>query len=286
LAIHYYHSHPAGILPVAFVKDFIRMIRFARCALVLCLLFGLRIAGAAEIPRTLRACGDSNEFAPFSYFQRDNGRPTSTVAGFNVEVLQAIMAEAGHDATIVLVPWARCISLATRGDYDIVLDGVKSPIRERDFLMPASHYRLKPVFLYLKDKPPPPMRSNADLATQRICSQRDYNYEPFGIPDKLITNRARTIDDAAEMLRRGRCSIMLQEYEILQAYSALNGKDLLASPDLDFFEPKWIKEIDFYFLVGRSLPYGNELVRLLDRGIARMRKSGELERLRNKQHIR
>ncbi len=246
-------------------------------------------AGAAvstAVPQALRACGDINEFAPFIYFVRTAGKKTTAVAGLDVDTLHTILGETGRSIQVDLLPWARCLILGARGDYDIVLDGVKSPARERDFRLSLPLYTLTPVFLYRKGRPPPVVASTADLAKQRICSQADYNYETFGIPNSMITNRARTIDDAATMLKLGRCSLMLQEVEVLQAHAALGGMDLLASDDFAVIYPEWLKQIDFYFLVSRSAPHSKDLIDLLDRGIARMKKNGEIDRLRNKHTLR
>lgn len=258
--------------------------------LALCLVAGCcapaAAAAARGVPKALRACGDSNEFAPFIYFKRDGGKKTAVVAGLDVDVLHAILGDSGRTVTVELLPWARCLLLGARGHYDIVLDGVKSPVRERDFRLSVPLYALTPVFLYRKGEPPPEVASLADMARHRICSQADYNYEQYGIPNSMITNRARTIDDAATMLRLGRCSLMLQEVEILQAHAALGGKDLLASDDYEAIYPEWLKHIDFHLLVSRSAPYGRELLLLLDQGINRMKKSGEIDRLRNRHTFR
>lgn len=260
------------------------MNRLSRCLVATGVLLAFAAHARAALPPTLRVCGDVNEFPPFSYHQRVDGKKSRTVAGFDVDVLEYVFAGSEQKLEFDLLPWARCLLLARQGHYDIVMDGIKSPERERDFLHAATHYSLTPVFLYLKSEPKPALDSIRDLAHLRICSQADYNYAPYGIPDAMITNRARTIDDAAAMLKLGRCNIILQEVEVLNAHARLGGLDLMNSPEFEKFRPDWVKVIDFYFMVPRTNTHRKELIDVLDRGIARMRKSGELERVRNLHH--
>ncbi len=244
------------------------------------------VPAQAAVPHAVRVCGDINEFAPFIYFERVGGKKTATVAGLDLDVLHAILGESGHDIRIDMLPWARCLILGARGEYDILLDGIKTPARERDFILSSTVYSLTPVFLYLKGHPVPPTANKAELATQRICSQADYNYENYGIANALITNRARTIDDAATMLKLGRCTLMLQQVETLHAHAALGGKDFLASDEYTAIYPEWLKKIDFYFLISRANRHSKELADVLDHGIARMKKNGDIDRLRNKHQFR
>ena len=241
----------------------------------------LALPAMAEVPRTLRACGDAAEFAPFQYFEREAGRRTERVVGFDVDLLRRIMADAGREVQIDMLPWTRCLVLAAQGDFDIAMDGIKSPARERDFLMAAPHYALIPVFIYLKSRPKPALGSRKALAGERVCSQAGYNYAPYGVPNEMIRNRARTLDDAAAMLKLGRCSVMLQEVEILRANATLGGIDLMGGAEFEHEFPSWVGQIPFHFMVSRKLPHRIELLALLDAGIARLKKSGELERLRN-----
>ncbi|MES2298691.1 MAG: transporter substrate-binding domain-containing protein [Pseudomonadota bacterium] len=243
-------------------------------------------AAASAIPHTLRACGDISEFPPYLYAQRAGGRKTAVAAGLDVDLLKRIIGDSGRAVDITLLPWARCLAMGSRGQTDILLDGIKSPLRTGQFLFPSSHYALTPIFLYLKGRPRPAMDSAAQLAHSRVCSQADYNYESFGIPNAIISNRARTIDDAATMLKVGRCEIMLQQVETLRGHAQLGGVDLMNSPEFERETPAWLKQIDFYFMVGKTVPYGKELIDLLDKGVVSLKRDGEIERLRSKHQLR
>ncbi|MES2324940.1 MAG: transporter substrate-binding domain-containing protein [Pseudomonadota bacterium] len=234
----------------------------------------------AEVPHVVRACGDSAEFPPFQYFERQSGHKTNRVAGFDVDLLRRVFTDAGHEVQIDLLPWLRCLALTSRGDYDIAMDGIKSPVRERDFLFATSHYSLTSVFIYLKSNRKPRTESSAALATERVCSQAGYNYAPFGVPDSMIRNRAKTLDDAAKMLRLGRCSVMLQQVEVLRGSATLGNIDLLNQPDFLQEYPTWMRPIDFHFMVSRTLPHREALLDIINDGMARLEKSGELSRIR------
>lgn len=251
------------------------MLRTAFAFLFLC---ALSASAQAALPHTLRACGDAAEFPPALFRDRLIG----VARGIDVDVLKRVLEPAGYQVEVDLLPWARCILLGERGDYQIVLDGVHSPRRDRAFLFPPSHYGLTPIFLWLRKEPAPDVGSAAALAQHRICSQADYNYEPYGVPAAMITNRARTIDDAAAMLKLGRCEVMLQNVEVLRAHHALGGPDYLGDPELAGATPGWTRRVDFHFMVGRGLHDGPRLVALLTRGIESLKRDGELDRIRAK----
>lgn len=234
------------------------------------------------IPQTIHVCGDTNEFAPYIYRARHGASRGPGLVGLDVDVLERILAPAGYQVRIDLLPWARCVLLGARGDYPIILDGLKSPKRERDFLFPSSHYGLTPVFVYMRQGPRPQTGSIEQLAHYRLCSQADYNYEPFGVPERMITNRARTLDDAATMLKLGRCQVLLQYIEILQANYALGGADVLGDPQFDSAPARWIPRVDLYLMVSKKVPYREALVALLDHGIQSLKRDGELDRMRAK----
>lgn len=235
----------------------------------------------ADVPQVVRACGDSAEFPPFQYFERQAGRKTFRVAGFDVDLLRRVFADAGHEVQIDLLPWLRCLALTSKGDYDIAMDGIKSPVRERDFLFSTSHYSLTPVFIYLKSERKPRLESPTALASERVCSQAGYNYAPFGVPDSMIRNRARSLDDAAKMLRLGRCSVMLQQVEVLRGSVALGGIDMMNPDDFVQAYPTWMPPINFHFIVSRTLPHRDRVLEIIDNGIARLEKSGEMSRIRS-----
>lgn len=249
------------------------------------LLMGASATAGAALPDTLRACGDVAEFPPFSYYQRANGKKTREVTGFDLDVLRFVAREHGMQLVVDLLPWPRCLAMATRGGYEVVLDGIKSPTRERDFLFPPSHYSLTPIFLYLTTRPKPDFSTKERVAKLRICSQADYNYEPYGVPNALVSNRARTIEDAAQMMKLGRCDVMINVLENLHGYATVGGIDLLSDKNFAYGFPTWLSKIDFYFMVGRSVPQRAALIAAITHSVDALRKSGELERLRQR-HMR
>jgi hypothetical protein len=60
------------------------MNRLARCLVATGVLLALAAHARAALPPTLRVCGDVNEFPPFSYHQRVDGKKSLTVAGFDL----------------------------------------------------------------------------------------------------------------------------------------------------------------------------------------------------------
>ncbi|HZX27607.1 MAG TPA: hypothetical protein VFF16_11080, partial [Telluria sp.] len=67
-----------------------------------------------------------------------------------------------------------------------------------------------------------------------------------------------------------------------QANYALGGADVLGDPAFASDPARWIPRVDLYFMVSKNAPYREALLALLDRGIQRLKRDGELDRMRAK----
>ena len=80
----------------------IRMIE--RLDFVCCLAVGALLlvspAAHADVPHTLRVCGDVDEFPPYTFFLRDGNIKTNTAAGYNIDYLNTLLSASGRRAVI------------------------------------------------------------------------------------------------------------------------------------------------------------------------------------------
>jgi polar amino acid transport system substrate-binding protein len=234
-------------------------------------------AARAEVPQELKACGDLAEFAPYTIALRGpDGARTGQVGGFNVDLLNQMMATEGRSVSYTLLPWKRCLAMAAKGDFDIVLDVASSPERQRHFLLSQGHYAITPGLIYRINEPVPQIRNAQEFARYRRCEILGWDYSQLGLPTSDSVSRPSGLDGAMSMMRAGRCQILYFNLELLEG---LGGIDGLRKTGLDFLPLPWMKRYQLHFGVGRKLAHGRELVALLDKGIEQMRKSGESARL-------
>jgi polar amino acid transport system substrate-binding protein len=231
----------------------------------------------AEVPRNLKACGDFAEFAPYTVAVRSvDGTRTGETGGYNVDYLNHLLAAGGRTVTYTLLPWKRCVAMAAKGDFDIILDVASSPERKRDFLLAEGHYSISPGLIYRLNEPAPQVRNVVDFASYRRCEILGWDYSPLGLPSNDSVSRPATLEAAMTMLRAGRGQVLYFNLELLEGLGGIEG---LRATGLGFLALPWMQRYQLHFGVGRKLPHGPELQALLSRGIERMRKSGEAARL-------
>lgn len=218
----------------------------------------------------MRVCADSNDFAPFTYTGKHG------VDGYNVDYLKGMLTPIGRHAAITRLPWIRCLALAAAGEYDIVLDAVKVTSRDAEFAYGRNHYSLTPIVMYRKGLKLPPIKAPADLAPFKQCQVLGWDYSLAGVPmvNDGVT-KPTTQGAALEMLRSGRCQIMVYDLELIPGMRLLPGGD----DDLAYVPLPWVTKADMYMMVSRALPYTRELVEMISTGVDRMEKSGEAARL-------
>ncbi len=249
------------------------------CLLLLCLLTGMQVAAAA-VPRQLRVCGDINETAPYTYFARDGNAASGAVTGYNVALLDSLLATSGRSASYTLLPWKRCLALAAAGQFDIVLDAVEVDERKRDFYYPRAHYTISPILLFSKANPLPKIRVAADLQPFSLCQVLGWDYSLAGIrqPEALLS-RPPTLNAALDMLRAGRCQVMIYDLELLRGLGRTASGATARLDDFDNLPLPWLASVDMHWMVSRAPAYATDLNALLDAGIASMQQSGEARRL-------
>ena len=251
--------------------------QFAKYLTLFSLLAAIALPARAEVPRQLTACGDAAEFAPYTIAVRNaDGVRTGEADGFNIDYLTHLLAAEGRTIRFTLLPWKRCVAMAAKGDFDIILDVASSAERRRNFLLAQGHYAITPGLIYRLAEPVPQVRNAAEFARYRRCEILGWDYSQLGIPSNDSVSRPAGLAAAMTMMRAGRCQVLYFNLELLEGVGGFEG---LRASGLDFLPLPWMKRYQLHFGVARTLAYGAELIALLDHGIEQMRKSGEGSRL-------
>ncbi len=231
-------------------------------------------AGAATVPAHLRVCDDESEYPPMVYLRREGNRKTDEVIGYSIDYLREILTATQRSFSIDLLPWQRCLNAITAGEYDLALSASRNPERETLYLFTPNYYSIHQVLYYSRTRPKPLLDSPAALRRLRLCGQSGYYYGGYGIEDAIVDRGARTLETAVEMLRLGRCDVLMGDAEVTEGQSLIQGRDIMPASEFGIEFPAYALPDDETMIIGRVLPYAQELQALLSAGIADMTRSG------------
>lgn len=257
------------------MRLFLLPLMLAAAALPPCAAEAAKATKAAEVPKQLRACADTNEFAPYTYTSRKGG---DEVAGYNADYLRELLVPLGRSVTISRLPWKRCLVDTMAGRFDLVLDAAGTPERQRQFHLARSHYSVTPIILYDRRHPAPPLAGPKDLAQLTRCEVLGWDYSGAGLPAAAAPASApATAAGALAMLRAGRCQVMVYDLELLHGLRQVGDQAL--ADGLGHVRMPWVPTYQMHLGVSRNVPYAWELLRMLDRGVERMDRQGARARI-------
>ena len=123
-------------------------------------------AGAQQ-PPVLRWAGDSEGGAP--YVEADPQHP-QRVQGLDVEIAELIAKELGRPSEFVQIAFTSLDQSASRGDFDIALDGIEdTPARRASLAVTLPYYEFREV-LTVRAADATRFRSLADLRGRRVAT--------------------------------------------------------------------------------------------------------------------
>ncbi|HEY5717192.1 MAG TPA: transporter substrate-binding domain-containing protein [Motiliproteus sp.] len=245
--------------------------------LLLCPLWLVVFSAPVLAEQPLRACADDAQWPPFSYRVGDG-----PMIGFTIDLLRHIFQANYPQLQIDPLPWKRCLAVTESGEYQIAIDASANPERLKTFRLSEPYYQLSPYYFYSKLHFPAGLaiKQGRDLVKPGpVCGILGYSYSEFALGDTPIVGNARDFHALVAMLHRGRCASFIARYEIV-AGMGLVGTDLLTDNELGYAPIPDAEPDPFYLLISRNIPHSESLKREFDQGLARMRQSGELQRLR------
>lgn len=251
-------------------------------ALCLCAVHAEAPAARAPGPAlSVSICDDENEWPPYSYFQRVNGKKTAKLTGFAVAVINDIFTRHDVGYTIDLIPWPRCLAVTTLGrDYGMVLNMSYNAERAKSFLFSRPYYATTAYYYYSRHNYPDGLQiaSAADIGKYRVCGVQGYNYEGYGLTGVEVDQGAKNFIALISKVQLGRCALFMEKDEVMTGYAAI-GKNYLADPDIAKAPIPGMKPSLFYFGISRRFAHAEEIHAMIDDDLQQMELSGRLAEL-------
>jgi len=241
---------------------------------------------APAAPLHISICDDENEWPPYSYFQRVDGKKTGILAGYAVAVIGEILGSRHITHKIELIPWPRCLAVVTLGQqYAMVLNMSFNAERERNFLFSRPYYATTAYYYYSKRNNPQGLQITrpTDLHKYRVCGVQGYNYEGYGMKPGEVDQGAKGFAPLISKMKLGRCALFLEKDEVMNGYAAI-GKNFLADPDIGKAPLPGMKPNLFYFAVSKRFERAEELRAIIDEELIQMEANGKLGEMWKKAH--
>jgi len=233
--------------------------------------------------QTLRVCDDVNEWPPYTYFERVNGRPSERVTGFTVELLRRIADRHGVRVQVDMLPWKRCLEAVRTGEVLLLLNAIRTPERERDYWLSAPIYDTRLLVLWSHRTRPEglALRTQADLLPLRIGALQGYSYSQLDlVPDGRLV-RAPNYHSLLQMLHLGRVDVALVNEGVMLGHAALGNPAFSGDKDLRIGALSDREPSRFYMMATRAKPEGKALIALINQELDALDRQGELNRLRD-----
>jgi polar amino acid transport system substrate-binding protein len=233
---------------------------------------------AASSGISIAICDDENEWPPYSYYLRADGRKTATVTGYAVAVINDIFVRRGIGYTIELIPWPRCVAVATLGkDYGMVLNMSYNVERTKSFYFSRPYYATTSYYYYSRRNHPRglPISAAADIRKFRVCGVQGYNYEGYGLASGEVDQGAKNFIALISKLKLGRCALFVEKDEVMVAYAAI-GKNYLADPDIGKAPIPGMKPDLFYYGISKRYAHADQLLAIIDTELQQMELNGRL----------
>ena len=241
------------------------------------------VGALAEIPAgsKIPICNDSGEWPPYFYWERQNGSQTDNLLGYDIDVLNEIMANNGFEYSFELIAWSRCLLEVERGnDYAMLTSAAYSDERNEKYLISEDYYTVQPHYFYHQANFPDGLdiQNLEEFKNYKVCGLRGYNYTNFGVDVGTIDTGTRHFPQLIEKTRRKRCDLFLGRYEIFAGF-AKTGNDYIRKHNLGTAPMPGVAGDKFYMMVSRNYPYSDDLVALLNSAINELKNSGRDQKL-------
>lgn len=240
---------------------------------------------------TIRICDDGAEWPPYSYYSKNKSAKYNQVVGYSIDVINDIFSKHNIRYTATLIPWARCLYEVKRGKkYHMLLSSASSTKRAVDYLMSDAYYTVQPYYMYSTKHHPHGLDINnsSDLKKYKAGGIFNYDYSHFGYNENnvgfksgQITTTSKSYEQAIQLLLVNRFALCPIRLEIFLGYK-LTGKDFSTINGLSYKPIPNLAPETCHMLVSKNFAHGTELRKLLNAGIKRLKKSGQLKQFLSK----
>jgi polar amino acid transport system substrate-binding protein len=239
------------------------------------LLLGLCGAVHAAEPPVQICLGESNEWPPFTYWERRDGQPDPTrLTGSATALVLGALDQLGLEYRIHYLPWARVqqelAEYADKRRCELTWDASYKPERAEYAFYSVPLYRTQLGLFYSRRRfaEPPQLQGPGRLRGFRVCGVIGYNYAPYGIGEEI--QLVPSIQQSLDMLERGRCDLFPSEVEPLRGGIALGIYQ--GHPQLRHLKLEQSKQ--FYVLVSKGSPRAANLINRLNQALIAAEESG------------
>ena len=234
-------------------------------SLILLLLFSPLLSA-----ETWRVVGDE-QFAPYSFVTQEDDTPR----GVDVDLVEAVMKEAGVAYSLRLYPWERVKRMLERNETEMAFQFAGTPERKAQYELAGPIRTGSTVFMTSRKIAIKDWKTLDDFAPFVIGQVRGYAYEStFDKADLARDTSAQNPRQLVSMLLAGRIDIIvgdrIQLLYFIQEQRAQSSVRLLPTPLVEM--PRYVA-----FAKGDS-----QRARQFDAALDKVRASGELEKILRK----
>lgn len=198
--------------------------------------------------------------------------------GLASELVSRVLARAGYESRITIMPWPRALALAYQGGADGVVAIWSTQGRRDKLRFSEAYYSNRMVLLHLKGAAVA-TGSMAELKGLRIGIGRGYEYsDSFMSQAGLQLEPTDSVLQNLRKLAAKRVDLVLEDEQI--AYYNLQ-RSTPTLPELGTIEigDKALFTLPLYFGVSRKRPDAAELIARFNASLAAMRADGSYERI-------
>lgn len=233
---------------------------------------------------TIKIVGDKNEWPPFIYYERHDGKKTNKLTGYSVDVIREIFTKHGINFSIDLISWNRALHEIKRGTkYHMTLDAYFTEERNREFYFSVPHHNSLPYYFYSRKNHPKGLKisKTSDFERYRICGILGYDYKNYHIKEDTPIYRAGfDYPSLVQFLHLGRCDVFFNNFETIAGFSNI-GQHFLKDPDLGYAPMPEHNVIPVHMIFSKT-PLGKDLQNLIDTELTAMKSTGRLQEIFDK----
>ena len=175
--------------------------------------FLLALCAASLSAQSLRFVAE--ELPPFHFTNEHN-----QVDGALVDVLRAVLSQAGLKGEVELVPFARAYNITKNTENAFLLSLLKTPVRDDDFKWVGQSYKTRAFLVGLKNRADINLGSLDDAKAYNVGTIRGYYSETFlkqaGFKEKQNLSLSVKYEHMWQMLFKGRIDLVLTNYIALE----------------------------------------------------------------------
>ena len=196
--------------------------------------------------------------------------------GLTTALVKAAFRAGGHRASVEFVPWSRALKEVEEGKADVVMGAYYNEDRTTRYIYSDLIYDLQVGLITRPGFSKTEYASLRELTNYRIGVSRGFaNSEAFDAADYLNKDVASTPQLNIRKLYRGRIDMAVMNYDLFR-YEARKEGHCLSS--VSFMNPP-LETQGLYLMASRNIADGEQLMRDFNTGLARIRDSGEFDRI-------